>query len=127
MRRWRQRQWSGAIALPPHDIGPDMVQKLYELEWLGHDKRNDPKAISSAIFSLAEAALNAGAKRPHPGRRLIAWRIGPDFIGALVRFSWLSPARDGQRTDHIRSAIIDAARAAMDHGLCGARGYPRRA
>ncbi len=121
MRRWRLRQWSHAIALPSRDVMPDMVQRLYELEWLDHNKTSDPKAISDAIFSLTEEALKAGAKKPRRecGQKLIPWRIGAQFIGELVRFRWLSPYQDGQRSEHVRSAIIGAADAAMDRGLCG--------
>jgi len=121
MRRWRQRQWSHAVALPPRDIAPDVVQRLYELEWLDHNKRSDPAAIADAISCLVEEALKAGAKKPRRecGQKLIAWRIGVQFIGELVRFRWLSPSHDGQRAEHVRSAIIGAANAAMDHGLCG--------
>jgi len=121
MRRWRHRQWSHAIALPPRDVLPEMVQRLHELEWLDHNKTGDPEAISEAIFSLAEEALKAGAKKPRRecGQKLIAWRIGAQFIGELVRFRWLSPHQDGQRSEHVRSAIIGAADAAMDRGLCG--------
>src|SRR5208337_4320102 len=77
MRRWRRRQWTKAVALPPRDITPDIVQELRDLDWLGPNEMNNPKAISDAVFDLAREALKAGARRPGDGRTLVAMRMGP--------------------------------------------------
>jgi hypothetical protein len=127
MRRSRYRRWSGAIALPPHDILPDTVERLARLGWLDPKKAEagDPKAISAALLSLAEEALRAGAKPPKDRQKLIAFRIGPEGIRALVDSRWLFAAQEAQRPKDIAGALCDAANAAMAFPLYGKKGRPR--
>jgi len=123
MRRSRYRRWSGAIALPPHDILPETVERLARLGWLDPNKAKagDPKAISAAIFSLAEEALKAGARPPKGKEKLVAFRLGPESVQALTDYQWLSPLQEGQRSKDIANALCDIVNEALSIPLWGKR------
>jgi hypothetical protein len=123
MRRSRYRRWSGAIALPPHDILPDMVERLARLGWLHPNKAKagDTKAIGAALLSLAEEALRAGASPPKGNEKLVAFRLGPESIHAMADYQWLSPLQEGQRSKDIANALCDIVNAALSIPLWGKR------
>jgi hypothetical protein len=121
MRRSRFRKWSGAVALPPLDILPDLIERLASHGWLDpvKAKKGDAKAIGTAIIDLAQAALKAGAKPPDDDNKLVAVRFPAEGIQALADYYWLGPLRENQRPSDIRAAIFDIVNAALKAQLYG--------
>ena len=121
MRRSRCRKRYGAVPIPPLDVLPDIIERLARLGWIDPNKakKADAKAIGTALLSLAEEALKAGATPPKGEARLIAFRLAPESIQAMVDYQWLPPWQERQRVKDIVDALFGMVNAALKAQLYG--------